>query len=271
MTTYGQERYITQAINGVLKQECNFEIELILVNDCSPDNTDLVIQHILETHPKASIINYIKNKKNKGITLNSIFALQQCKGEYIAICEGDDYWINPFKLQKQVNFLDVNNNFMLCHSNVEFINEDGNIIESKLKSWNHVNDHLDYKCAIFMPIAFTCTSVFRNLNFVNKLSKDIVSVDWMLWVLLTLNGDAKFINEKMAAYRVGVGIAVERIWERDYGYWSLFLLKQLSFKIELKKNIFLTKGAIYYFFIYYSRIFNITFFSVIANKFRYKT
>ena len=92
----------------------------------------------------------------------------------------------------------------------------------------------------------------------------------MLWVLLTLDGDAKFINEKMAAYRTGVGISVERIWHKDFGYWSLFLLKQLTFKIEIKKNIWLTKGAIYYLLIYFSRIFNITFFSMIANKFRYR-
>ena len=77
MITYGHENYIRQAIEGVLMQECDFDIELILANDCSPDQTHEVIQDILNTHPKANIINYFKHDKNIGMMPNFLFALQK--------------------------------------------------------------------------------------------------------------------------------------------------------------------------------------------------
>lgn len=269
MITYGQDRFIQKAIECVLNQECNFEIELVVVNDSSPDKTDEIIRSIIINHPKGYLINYIKNKINKGVILNSIFAFQQCTGEYVALCEGDDYWTDKCKLTKQVKFLENNSNYMLCHSNVDIVNEDDTIIKNKFKSWNKNNNVLDYRHSIFMPIAFTCTAVFRNINFTRKLSKNVVSVDWMLWIILTLKGDAKFIDEKMAVYRYGVGVSVDKIWYKDFVYWSLFLIKQFSLNISFKKNMWLLKGAIYYLLIYFSRILNITYFSKIANRFKY--
>jgi glycosyltransferase involved in cell wall biosynthesis len=114
MITYGHENYIAQAIEGVLMQECDFEIELILANDCSPDNTDAIVQGFLKNHPRGSCIKYIKHDKNIGMMSNGNFAAKQCKGKYIAICEGDDYWTDPLKLQKQVDFLEGNPDYSMC-------------------------------------------------------------------------------------------------------------------------------------------------------------
>ena len=117
MITYGHEKFIEEAINGVLMQECDFVVELIIANDCSPDKTDAVIQNILCNHPRASWIKYIKHDKNLGMMPNFIFAMQECKGKYIALCEGDDYWTDPSKLQKQVDFLEANSDYVI-HSGV---------------------------------------------------------------------------------------------------------------------------------------------------------
>ena len=73
MITYGQEKYIREAIEGVLMQECDFEVELILSNDCSPDRTDEIIQDIIKNHPKGCWIKYFKHESNIGMMPNFIF------------------------------------------------------------------------------------------------------------------------------------------------------------------------------------------------------
>ena len=102
MITYGHEQYIEEAILSVLEQETTFNYEFIISNDASPDTTDIKIQRILSSHPKASQINYIKQEHNTGMTANFIYVLEQAKGTYVAYCEGDDYWIDSLKLQKQL-------------------------------------------------------------------------------------------------------------------------------------------------------------------------
>ena len=117
MITYGHEKYIEEAINSVLMQECDFDFEFIISNDCSPDATDSVIRSILNTHPESSPIVYHKQEKNLGMMPNFLFALDQCKGDFIAVCEGDDFWTDKLKLQKQVDFLRENEDCSLCFHN----------------------------------------------------------------------------------------------------------------------------------------------------------
>ncbi|MCM0668674.1 glycosyltransferase family 2 protein [Flavobacterium tyrosinilyticum] len=119
MMTYGHEKYITQAIEGVLMQEFDFDIELIIANDCSPDKTNSVVERIMEQHPRGNWIKYTSHKENKGVMSNFVWALQQSKGQYIAICEGDDYWTDSLKLQKQVDVLQNNPKLTGCFHNSE--------------------------------------------------------------------------------------------------------------------------------------------------------
>ena len=124
MITYGHENYIREAIEGVLMQNCDFEVELIVANDCSPDKTDLIIKDIIQNHPRGNWIKYHHHEKNLGMMPNFIFALQQAKGNYIALCDGDDYWIDALKLQKQVDFLELNSNTIACFHNSYFKEDD---------------------------------------------------------------------------------------------------------------------------------------------------
>lgn len=119
MITYGQREYIGQSINSILSQVCNFEVELIIADDKSPDDTDLVVSKIIEEHPNGNWIKYHKHKINKGMMPNFTWALKQAKGKYIALCEGDDYWTDTTKLQKQVDFLDENKDVSITCHNVE--------------------------------------------------------------------------------------------------------------------------------------------------------
>src|SRR5690554_114420 len=92
MITYGHEKYIHKAIEGVLMQQGGFDVEFIIADDHSPDNTEDIVKNIKNTHPKASCIKYTKHPVNKGMTQNFSWALKEATGKYIALCEGDDYW-----------------------------------------------------------------------------------------------------------------------------------------------------------------------------------
>lgn len=205
--TYSHEKYIEEAINGVLIQNCNFEIELIIANDCSPDKTDLIIKNIIKTNEKArKIIKYFKQDKNIGMMPNFIYAMEQCKGKYIALCEGDDYWTNPLKLQKQVDFLEANKDFVMCFHQVNSLFKNNKIsINTDTFSENNeatfTIENLAQRNFISTP-----SVVFRN-NIVKFPDWYLISPvgDYVLWMLLSDYGKIKYLPNNMAVYRVGVG------------------------------------------------------------------
>lgn len=208
MITYNHKKFIEEAINGVLMQECDFEIELILTNDCSTDKTDEVIQNILKTHPRASIINYIKHEKNIGMMPNFIFALQQCKGKYIALLDGDDYWTDPLKLQKQVDFLEANPDYGICFHNVEQQNTLGELKSTIIPNVENDKDFTlnDY---ILENRTATCSMLFkRNLfnpipSWFGKLPYADLGIT--LSVLKNSNKKGRVFYNTMGVYRVHSG------------------------------------------------------------------
>ena len=127
--TYKQAAFIAQNLDGLLMQETNFPFEIIVSEDCSPDNTKEIVQQYADKHP--SVIKFISRTKNVGAIINAQEAIYQCKGKYLAFCEGDDFWNNPNKLQTQVDFLESHLDFALVHTDVNLNYEDtGNTIEN---------------------------------------------------------------------------------------------------------------------------------------------
>jgi glycosyltransferase involved in cell wall biosynthesis len=245
LITYNHEKYIRQAIEGVLRQNVNFDWELIIADDFSTDGTRAILQEYQERNPTR--IRLILQEKNVGPAQNWLDLMNAPKSKYIAYFEGDDYWIDENKLQQQVDFLEQNPTFSLCHSNVEVIDKESITIEShQLKSWNSKFPILDYRFAIFTPIAFSCTSVFRNNIDFNRLSKKVKAGDWMLWILLTLKGDAKYFSQKFAIYRMGSGVSGTSLWHKDFLHRVLFLFRQISFHNSIAKNKWLLQGMIYF-------------------------
>ena len=140
MITYGHEKYIRQAIEGVLMQEGDFDLELVIANDCSPDNTDAIIRQIILENKSKCVIKYFLHENNLGIMPNFYFALEQCKGQYIAICEGDDYWIDSLKINKQLHILNSNVNVGLVYTNVRrYIQEKSIFLDSPIDEVNFKN------------------------------------------------------------------------------------------------------------------------------------
>lgn len=202
MISYGHENYIEEAINGVLMQECDFEMELIIANDCSPDDTDIVVNKIIAKHSASNLIKYIKHEHNIGMMSNFIWALKQAKGKYIAICEGDDYWIDPLKLQKQVNFLEENDKVVLCGTSYDVLAGEKLMIKNKLNTLN-LFGHYD----IFKGNKIgTLTSLFRNNFLFPEYFSKCNFGDMVLFLELTKHGGKiAILPFNSAVYRIHDG------------------------------------------------------------------
>lgn len=131
MITYGHGEFIEEAMNSVLMQKCDFKFELIIANDCSPDSTDSVVKKALKNHNNDTSVKYSRLEKNVGMMTNLICSLKNAKGKFIAICDGDDYWTDPFKLQKQVDFLEENTRFSFCCHRYQIYSENDKQFDTK--------------------------------------------------------------------------------------------------------------------------------------------
>jgi len=206
MITYNHENYIREAIEGVLIQQCNFDVELIIANDCSTDKTDKKVQNIIHNHPNSSWIQYTNHSQNKGMMPNFIWAMQQCKGKYIALCEGDDYWTDPLKLQKQVDFLEANEEYVLCFHQVNILKTNGEIVDDFITKVPENYETLE-TLALLGNYIHTPSVVFRNIikEFPFEFEQSPIG-DYFLYMMLSQHGKLKCLHEEMAVYRYGVGI-----------------------------------------------------------------
>ncbi len=235
MITYGHEKFIRQAIEGVLMQDCSFNVELILANDCSPDHTDSIVKEIITTHKNPSIlINYINHEKNIGMIPNFIYTLQQSQGKYIAICEGDDYWTDPFKLQKQVAILEKHSNVSLVYSNAKIISDDkGDYINDEFFYDKNYPPTLIKSQAFFLKNNFALLSVsilFRK-EYIRgnelELMKKFAVGDMPLYFILSGKGNFYYINEPMVVYndhRLGISKTFGKLKRNLTNYKQMSLL-----------------------------------------------
>jgi glycosyltransferase involved in cell wall biosynthesis len=201
MITYGQENYIKEAIHGVLMQQADFEIELIVADDRSPDNTEEVVKSIVASHTNGHWIKYTRHAENKGMMDNFIWALDQCRGKYIAICEGDDYWTDPVKLQKQVKVLEQHPECSFCFHQGIRINE----VDSKYDVYPLDNQERFDATSFFQMTTIPMASVVLRSHLSRIFVRHHSHPDFQLLCSLVTQGDAYFIREPMSVYRVHPG------------------------------------------------------------------
>jgi glycosyltransferase involved in cell wall biosynthesis len=209
MITYNHKSFIVRAIEGVLDQKVDFPVELIIADDCSVFNLDEKI-NLFRNHKNFKIIKYLKNPKNVGPKHNYLNALKKCKGKYVANCEGDDYWIDPYKLQKQVVFLEQNPNYSHCWTRFMKLNQlTGNLEnDSNERYFKHNTKGVDYS---FETLASGWelgiqTLMFRNnLVEINRLSKYKYFRDIHLVTELLNIGNGYCLNFFSSVYRIHHG------------------------------------------------------------------
>lgn len=125
-TTYNHEKYIETTIRSFLNQEVNFKFEIIIGEDCSSDTTRAKVVYFCETYPE--LVTMVSAEKNAGLIENYCRVIDKAKGKYIAFCDGDDYWSDPKKLQRQVDFLEANEDYTICCHYSAKIDENNNIL-----------------------------------------------------------------------------------------------------------------------------------------------
>lgn len=213
-TTYNHEKFIAQAIEGFLLQQTDFEFEIVIGEDCSTDSTAQIIKEYELKYPNKFRVYY--NSPNIGVTPNWKQTLNACKGEFIAICEGDDYWTNPHKLSKQVSFLQNNPDFTVCfHCPIIYDELTNQFTEdSRVKELPDITTIDDLALANYIH---SNTVVYRNnkevlLQF-NEIDTPIA--DFVFSMLNAKYGKIMKLDDAMAVYRIhngGVwsGIAIEK-------------------------------------------------------------
>jgi len=198
MITYNHEKFIAKALDSILMQRTNFDYEIVVGEDCSTDNTRNILLGYQERFPDK--LRLFLNEQNIGMHRNNEQTLESCKGEYVAILEGDDYWTSPDKLQKQVDFLDKHPECVICFHNVMEFYEDGSrephpFHENLKKEVFTVEDLL---AGNFIP---TLSSMFRNgITKVPELFSLLPMGDWPFHIFTALHGKIGYINEVMAVH-----------------------------------------------------------------------
>lgn len=202
MMTYNHSRQISYAIEGVLEQDVDFDYELIVANDLSTDNTDEIVQRLMKSHAQGSKIKYLNRPVNLGPNQNFVEALEIAEGEYIAICEGDDFWTNPQKLKKQIEFLEANPDYSSSFHEVNVIYPDKVIpfsIDNSVPSNRTMTFRGFLEGGRLIP---TCSFVFRkNKVLLPPFFREMKYGDFPLFCVILLNSQSYYFPENMATYR----------------------------------------------------------------------
>lgn len=164
---YNHELYIRQCLGGFLMQKCNFKFEVLIHDDASIDKTASIIKEYQTEYPDIIIPIYqTENQYSKGVKPTFAFNLPRIKGKYIALCEGDDYWTDPLKLQRQVDFLEENSEYVGVFTDFDKLNEQSGHIKN---DFNRHSRKINQERDISMNHLFsndikylrTLTSIFR--------------------------------------------------------------------------------------------------------------
>lgn len=215
-------------------QKTSFDYEIVIGEDCSTDNT----RGILLNYQKkfSHIFKLILHESNLGAMQNQKATFQLCKGKYIAICEGDDYWTDPNKLQKQVGFLEQNEDAAGCFHHTSLVDENGEVIQQIYHP--EVSDYVSYnqeKCLTVLKSSYaTCSLVFKR-EVLENVPEILLSnmCDEFLDLVITEKGLLYFLDFNGACYRFHGG-----------GVWSGMSLTQSKI-IMYKRNQILYKIPVF--------------------------
>ena len=219
--SYNHAPYLCQALDSILMQKTDFPIEILVGEDCSPDNSREILQEYEKKYP--NIFQMIYRDKNMGATKNSYDLRMRTKGKYIITLETDDYWTDPLKLQKQADFLESHPEYIGCAHTSEIIDATGNVVTKK-----HINISRNGRICtlqdflsegfIFETAALMHRNIFRDGNDYTILYKAHPLVgDLPLLSILLLRGNVFIMQECMSVYRqvIKPGSTSFCTWEKD--------------------------------------------------------
>ncbi len=203
MTTYNLEKYVEESILSVINQKTEFDFNLIILDDCSTDNTINIINSIAKTHPFGNKIELHINENNLGVLQNSKKIFGLASAPYIAMIDGDDYWIDQQKIQKQCHFLENNTDFNSSCSLVQSYYVSSGFRKTFVDGW-HKSKKEDYVIQDYLTSAFSQTSsyFFRNNIQFPDWYDNLQSNDATIFCVATGSGKIKYFKQHFSVYRL---------------------------------------------------------------------
>ena len=232
--TFNHEKYIKKALDSFLSQNTDFEYEILIHDDASTDSTADIIRDYEKKYPNIiKPIYQTENQYQKGVTNPSgKFNFPRAKGQYIAMCEGDDYWIDNNKLQLQANYLDKNLDVSFCFHSAKIETVDLSFTDNLVRPYKK-NLLLSPKEVIDKKSGYPTAALFFRTEYVKDLPKfyeECPIGDIPLQLILANKGSAYYIDKPMSVYRIGVSSS-----------WSVsqkngdYLKKQRQYYLQMKK------------------------------------
>lgn len=251
LISYNEEQYIRQALDSILAQNINFDFEILCHDDASTDNTANIILEYAERYPNIVIpILQKENQTQKSENIVLKFIYPKAKGKYVAYCDGDDYWTDKNKLQKQVDFLERNPEYTLCLHNFEFLYENSGKIKSadcgKLDSDFRTEKFIQWDSSKIPQIgtsmfpkdlAYNRPKLFHKVGGGKESMRPIS--DMPLYIYLSIVGKVKYFPKPMSIWRR----RAKGTWETElkdvskmttYNKQHIEFLKQLDVYTEYK-------------------------------------
>ena len=212
---YNHEPYLRECLNGFVSQQTDFSFVAIVHDDASSDNSTAIIREYAERYP--NIIKPIYEVENQWSKNDDSFlriiskALENTQCKYIAICEGDDFWTDPLKLQKQVDILEADESLMACCTNSSVVDEQGNVLEKRwakpivpnsIEGKYTLRDFFDQGHSYPTASVVYRRSHFNEINAKCKVMQNPYLGDWTLWIAILCFGDMYYLDDVTCAYRI---------------------------------------------------------------------
>lgn len=244
--TYNQEKYIKETIDGVLMQDVDFEYEIVIGEDCSSDNTLRVCLDYQRRFP--DIIRVIQRDKNVGLLTNYFDTISKCRGKYISQCAGDDYWIDPLKLKRQVEVLENDCNVGMVYTQVKQYVQKMNYFTCAMpivgKACTKFEDLLVKNTIPAPTICFRRDMFSKYILEIKPMEKDWVAEDIPLFIWFAKNAKIVFMPIVTAVYRVLDGSlsrlndVEKRVKNDEIGYKEkLFFCDLYNASSDVRKNV----------------------------------
>ncbi|HIY48220.1 MAG TPA: glycosyltransferase family 2 protein [Candidatus Barnesiella excrementavium] len=252
ITTYNLENYIAQTLNSILSQKTSFDFEILIGDDCSTDNTKNILLAYKEKYPDKIVLHF--QSHNVGVNKNDYELIYLAKGEYIAWCDGDDYWIDDYKLEKQVRILDENPQYSCVHTLWRnFIACDNRFIDARFeqKDWEQKLSGSLYieKLLTKQGSGFRFSSLLvRKEILIDSLNNDpsiLINVehlqnDFAIFCLLVYVAPAYLLKDITVVYRIrSESLSITNLQSKRYNYilkW-VNLIVYLITKYNLSQKI----------------------------------
>lgn len=264
--TYNHEKFICEALDGFIAQELNADLEIIISDDASTDNTTTILKAYKERYPH--LIKLILNEKNIGMTPNFIQALRACSGKYIAFCEGDDYWTDSQKLKKQIELLERKKDCNILWTN--FRKRHNGVLQVEKFNVNYVEGlfKIDLENLFKQYVTWTLTCLLRrDVVDLEILEKMKYARDNTIYVMALNRGYGLLLEDDTAVYRIhegGVYSMRNKFVQNIEGYKNILEiekffpeLKKGNFFSEVKKGLFINSFIYFFKERYFKRLKNV--------------